>query len=48
MTKVRSFYKNSCAILISFRSVVIFSDFVLILAKVTTLLKEMKIEQLHS
>ena len=48
-TKVRSFYEDSCAILISFKIVVIFADFVLISAKMTTkLLKEMRIPQLSS
>ena len=41
--KVRSFLKDSCAILISFKSVVIFADFGLISAKMTTLLIEMRI-----
>ena len=46
--KVRSFLEDSCAILIYFKSVVIFADFVLISAKMTTLLKEMRIAQLSS
>ena len=37
--KIRSFYEDSCAIIISFKSVVIFADFVLISAKMTTFLK---------
>ena len=46
--KVCSFQGDGCAILISFKSFVIFSDFVLISTKVTTLLKEMRIAQLSS
>ena len=42
---VHSFWEDSWAILISFKFVVIFSDFVLISAKMITLLKEMRIEQ---
>ena len=45
-TKVHSFLEDSCTILISFISVVISADFVLISAK--TLLKEMRIAQLSS
>ena len=45
---VHSFWEDSCAILISFKFVVIFSDFVLISAKMITLLKEMSIAQLSS
>ena len=39
---------DSCAILTFFKSVVILADFVLISAKMTTLLKEMRIAQLSS
>ena len=52
LAKVHSFLEDSCAILISSKSVVIFADifadFVLISAKMTTLLKEMRIAQLSS
>ena len=47
-TKIRSFYEDSFAILISFKSVVIFADFVLISAKMTLHLQEMRIAQLSS
>ena len=40
--------EDSCAIPISFKSVVIFADFVLISVKMITLLKEMRIAQLSS
>ena len=54
--KVRSFFEHSCAILSSFKIVVIFNntsaDFVLIsadaLLKMTTILKELRIAQLRS
>ena len=48
LIKICSFYEDRCAIFISFKSVVIFADFVLISAEMTTLLKEMRIAQLSS
>ena len=56
ITKIRSFYGDSCVILISFEIVVLFNitsaDFVLMSADVvlksTTISKEMRIEQLFS
>ena len=56
LSKVRSLLEHSCAILISFKIVVIFNitsaDFVLIsadvLLKMTTILKELRIAQLCS
>ena len=47
-TKVCSFEEDSCAILISFKIVVTFAYFVLISAKMTTLLKEMRIAKVPS
>ena len=46
--KVRSFLEDSCAILISFKSVVIFAEIKTKSAKMTTLLKEMRIAQVSS
>ena len=48
LSKVCSFEEHSCAIVISFKSVDIFADFVSISAKITTLLKEMRIAKLSS
>ena len=47
-SKVGSFYEDTCAILIAFKSVVVFADLVLISVKMTTLLKEMRVAQLSS
>ena len=50
LPKVRSFLEHSCAILSSFKIVVIFNTtstgFVLIILKMTTILKELRIAQL--
>ena len=48
VTKVRSFEGDSCAILISFKSVVIFAEIKGKSEKITTLLTEMRIAQQSS
>ena len=47
-TKVRLFQKDSCAILISFKSVVLLAEIKAKSGKMTTLLKEMRIAHLSS